>query len=189
VAVVRVRRWAALTLVALLGAMPLFGVLAALPDGALAATNVAPHKAAKVSSAEAAAAVKAAEKAAKAQAATTGSALGEPGTTSPFSPGVPESTPTVATSTTPAVVTSTSTTSNSGLTGSSVIAIAIGAMIVLLGIALFIWRDARRNAPVLAHAGHEHGKSDGGRKGSKAPPKARKLSNAERKRRKRGRAR
>jgi hypothetical protein len=60
-------------------------------------------------------------------------------------------------------------------------------LMVLGGISLYIWRDARRRAPVRAHAG---GPIDEGRRaGSKARPKPRKLSPAERKRRKRGRAR
>jgi hypothetical protein len=60
-------------------------------------------------------------------------------------------------------------------------------LIVLGGISFYIWRDARRRAPGGAHArGALH---EGGGAGSKARPKPRKLSPAERKRRKRGRAR
>jgi hypothetical protein len=61
----------------------------------------------------------------------------------------------------------------------------VGAIVVLGGIAFFIWRDARRRAPVKAGAVGTDGR---GRTGSKPPPKPRKLSPAERKRRKRGRA-
>ena len=53
-------------------------------------------------------------------------------------------------------------------------------------LSFFIWRDARRRAPVRADAlatGEGRGKP-----GSKPPPKPRKLSQAERRRRKRGRA-
>jgi hypothetical protein len=57
-------------------------------------------------------------------------------------------------------------------------------VVVLGGIALFIWRDARRRAPQRGGEGYEIRRS-----GSKRPPKQRKLSPAERKRRKRGRAR
>ena len=65
--------------------------------------------------------------------------------------------------------------------------IVVGAIVVLGGIAFFIWRDARRRAPVrTAEAGVG---GTGRRTGSKAPPKPRKLSAAERKRRKRGKAR
>jgi hypothetical protein len=90
------------------------------------------------------------------------------------------------TSTTPTVLSaSTASAPGSGsLSGSSAIAIAVGAFIVLAGISFFIWRDARRRAPVAAHADGERQN----RPGSRAPPKARKLSAAERKRRKRGRA-
>jgi hypothetical protein len=60
-------------------------------------------------------------------------------------------------------------------------------MIVLGGISFYIWRDARRRAPVRAHAAGPIG--EGRRTGSKQRAKPRKLSPAERKRRKRGRAR
>ena len=54
------------------------------------------------------------------------------------------------------------------------------------GISFFIWRDARRRAPVR----HAHATAGvGGRAGSKRPIKPRKLSAAERRRRKRGKAR
>jgi hypothetical protein len=59
-------------------------------------------------------------------------------------------------------------------------------VIVLGGIAFFIWRDARRRAPVRTA---EAGVGSGRRTGSKPPPKPRKLSPAERRRRKRGKAR
>lgn len=106
----------------------------------------------------------------------------------PLSPGFPQ--PSVSIPTTTAVPTLSGTTSagaGSGFSGNSAIIIAIGALIVLGGISFYIWRDARRRAPVRAHAG---GPIDEGRRaGSKARPKPRKLSPAERKRRKRGRAR
>jgi hypothetical protein len=110
--------------------------------------------------------------------------------TNPLSPGFPQpsvSIPTTTTSAVPTVSGTTSSGSSSGLTGKSAIIIAIGALIVLGGISFYIWRDARRRAPVRAHAA---GPIDEGRRaGSKARPKPRKLSPAERKRRKRGRAR
>jgi hypothetical protein len=65
------------------------------------------------------------------------------------------------------------------------LAIVLGAVIVLGGIAYYIWRDARRRAP--ARTADALG-GTGRRAGSKPPPKPRKLSPAERKRRKRGRA-
>ncbi len=64
--------------------------------------------------------------------------------------------------------------------------IALGAFVVLGGISYFIWRDARRRAPVAARADGERDRQN--RPGFQGPPKARKLSAAERKRRKRGRA-
>ncbi|MGI8904539.1 MAG: hypothetical protein ACR2IP_13020 [Solirubrobacteraceae bacterium] len=94
-----------------------------------------------------------------------------------------------ATSATPTVIsTATSTAGGGGLSGTSAIAIAVGAFVVLGGISFFIWRDARRRAPIAARssAGGEGARQN--RPGSKAPPKARKLSASERKRRKRGRA-
>jgi hypothetical protein len=62
-------------------------------------------------------------------------------------------------------------------------------VIVLSGISFFIWRDARRRAPVRRAATAGAGIDGRSRTGSKARQKPRKLSQAERKRRKRGRAR
>jgi hypothetical protein len=111
------------------------------------------------------------------------------GGSNPLSPGFPQpsvSTPTTTTAV-PTISTATSAGSGSGLTGNSAIIIAVGAIIVLGGISLYIWRDARRRAPARSRAG---GAIDEGRRsGSKQRAKPRKLSPAERKRRKRGRAR
>jgi hypothetical protein len=92
----------------------------------------------------------------------------------------PTTTPTV-----PVVTNATQTSGSSGLSGGGALAIVIGAVVVLGGISLFIWRDARRRAP--ARTSDALG-GTGRRAGSKPPPKPRKLSAAERKRRKRGRA-
>jgi hypothetical protein len=106
---------------------------------------------------------------------------------SPFSPLPPATGPT-PTATAPTVTSSTTTsTTGSGLSSSDAIAIAVGALVVLGGISFFIWHDARRRAPVrrrtaVATAG------EGARSGSKPRVKSRKLSPAERRRRKRGRA-
>jgi hypothetical protein len=108
----------------------------------------------------------------------------------PLSPGFPQpsvSIPTQPTTSVPTITGTTSAGSGSGFTGSSAIIIAIGALIVLGGISYYIWRDARRRAPVRAHAAGPIG--EGRRAGSKQRPKPRKLSPAERRRRKRGRAR
>jgi hypothetical protein len=109
--------------------------------------------------------------------------------TGPLSGGItaPGGVPT-ASSTTPTIISpTTSTSGSSSLSGGSAIGIAVGAFVVLGGIAFFIWRDARRRAPVAARTSGS-GEDGGNRPGSRAPPKARKLSAAERKRRKRGRA-
>ena len=107
---------------------------------------------------------------------------------SPFTPGVPQApvtAPTTPTITVPAS-TSSSSSGSGGLSGTTSSMIAIGAVVVLGGIAYFIWRDSRRHAPVR-HAALEG--VDGRSSGSKRRQKSRKLSAAERKRRKRGRAR
>ncbi len=124
-----------------------------------------------------------------AAATATTSPLNLPGTTNPFSPGLPAAPVTTTTSTTTPVIT-TSTSSGGGISGTDAILIAIGALIVLVGVSVFIWRDARRHAPAkVAGSASATGILDGARSGSKAPPKPRKLSPAERRRRKRGRAR
>jgi hypothetical protein len=74
------------------------------------------------------------------------------------------------------------------LGGGGIAAISIGAIVLLAGISFFIWRDARRRAPVRQRAAHAVA-GEGGRSGSKSRAKPRKLSPAERRRRKRGRAR
>jgi len=117
-------------------------------------------------------------------------ALAQSTATSPFTPGFP--TPSVSTETTTTAVPTVSTSATAGggsaFNGNSAIIIAIGAAIVLGGIAAFIWRDARKHAPVRHRtAAAEAGA--GGRQGSKQRTKPRKLSPAERRRRKRGRAR
>ena len=116
-------------------------------------------------------------------------ALGQGSTANPFTPGLPGATPTVTAPSTPnlAVPTTTTTAGGGGLSGGAAVAIGIGALVVLGGISLFIWRDARRRAPVRQRALDADGVP--GRAGSKARTKPRRLSPAERRRRKRGRAR
>jgi len=112
------------------------------------------------------------------------------GSTNPLSGGISPVSPTpTPTATAPAPAISNAvgqTNGSSSLSGGSTLAIVIGAVVVLGGIASFIWRDARRRAP--ARTADALG-GTGRRAGSKAPPKPRKLSAAERKRRKRGKAR
>jgi hypothetical protein len=112
-------------------------------------------------------------------------ALAQQGLANPLSPGLPQnqgSVPTTTTSTPPAVPTTT-TAGTSSVSGTGIAAIAVGAIIILVGISLFIWRDARRRAPVKQRV------ATAAVGGSKPRPKPRKLSPAERRRRKRGRAR
>jgi hypothetical protein len=111
-------------------------------------------------------------------------------TTNPLTPGFPQpSVPTPTTTTAaPTVQTTAPAGSGSAFSGSSALIIAIGAIVVLGGIALFIWRDARRRAP-KGHRTLAPIDVEGRRAGSKARPKSRKLSPAEKRRRKRGRAR
>ncbi len=108
---------------------------------------------------------------------------------SPFAPGLPQQPIATQSTTTPVVQASTSSAAGSGgISGTGAIMIAVGAVVVLGGISLYIWRDARRRAPVRGHAAAATAGA-GGRAGAKARTKPRKLSPAERRRRKRGRAR
>ena len=119
--------------------------------------------------------------------AGAGVAFAQGGGASPFTPGLP--TPSVSTATTPTVPlnvpSTTSTAGSSSFSTSDAVAVAIGALVLIGGISYFIWRDARRRAP----SRHAHAAEVAGRAGSKRAPKPRKLSPAERRRRKRGRAR
>jgi hypothetical protein len=89
------------------------------------------------------------------------------------------------TSTTPATTATTSTTST-GLSGSDGIVIGVIVIGLLVGIAVFVVRDARTHTVGDPDVSDDPFASK--RKGSKAPPKSRKLKPAERKRRKRSRA-
>ena len=101
----------------------------------------------------------------------------------PFNNPAPVPTQTAPPATVPSVTTSTT---GGGLNGTDAIAIAIGAVLVLGGISFYIWRDARKRAPVRQHATAVAGAGSGPRQRLQ---KSRKLSPAERKRRKRGKAR
>jgi hypothetical protein len=104
----------------------------------------------------------------------------------PLSPGLPAQPQTTPTATAPTLPNVTTSTSPNGLGGSNAVVIALGAIAVLAGISFFIWRDARRRAPVRRAAAATAG---GERQSAKQRGKPRKLSPAERRRRKRGRAR
>ena len=109
----------------------------------------------------------------------------------PLSPSFPQpsvSIPTTSTTAAPTVSTTPTAGSGSAFSGNSAIIIAIGAVVVLGGIAYFIWRDARKHAP-KGHRLTAPIDAEGRRAGSKSRPKPRKLSQAEKRRRKRGRAR
>jgi hypothetical protein len=110
--------------------------------------------------------------------------------TNPLSPSFPQPSVSIPTTTTatPTVTTSATAGSGSAFSGSSAVFIAIGAVVVLGGIAFFIWRDARKHAP-KGHRLTAPIDAEGRRAGSKPRPKPRKLSQAEKRRRKRGRAR
>lgn len=111
-----------------------------------------------------------------------------PGGTSPFSPGVPQAPITVPTQTavTPTLAPSSTSSSSGGLSGGAAVGIGIGAVVVLGAIAFFIWHDARRHAPVRGGVATASDPLGGRGRGSKAPAKPRKLSPAEKRRRKRG---
>ena len=110
--------------------------------------------------------------------------------TNPLTPGFPQPTVSVPTTTTgvPTVQTTTTAGGGSGFSGNSTVIIAIAAIVVLGGISFFIWRDARRRAPTKSR-GLPGGIEESRRAGSKQRAKPRKLSPTERRRRKRGRAR
>jgi hypothetical protein len=97
---------------------------------------------------------------------------------SPFSNQAP-----TTTTTPPTVTTSGTSTSGGGFTGTDAVLIGLGAMLVLGSISFYIWRDARRRAPIRHHA------ATASVPGSVRARQKRKLSPAERKRRKRGKAR
>jgi hypothetical protein len=125
-----------------------------------------------------------------ATAAATSPATATTATSNPLTGGVNPVAPVpTTTSTTPTVVStnSTGTAGSSSLSTGSALAIVVGAVVLIGGISYFIWHDARRRAPVRARSGDALA-GDSRRAGSKPPAKPRKLSPAERRRRKRGRA-
>ena len=116
-------------------------------------------------------------------------ALAQSASTTPFSPFNPlPPTPPPTTPTATPTLPTTTTSSGGSLSGGSVVAIAVGAVVLLAGISLFIWRDARRRAPVRRRTKLATS-PDGSAARARQRAKPRKLSPAERRRRKRGRAR
>jgi hypothetical protein len=82
----------------------------------------------------------------------------------------------------------TTSSASGGLSGLDGVIIAVVAFLVLGGIALYIWYDARGHAVRIGH-GDDAMFGQRAHAGSKPPRKQRKLTPAERRRRKRGRAR
>jgi hypothetical protein len=114
-------------------------------------------------------------------------ALAQTPTTSPLGSGVSPLSPVPTTTTTaPPVVTNATTTGGGSVSGGSTFVIAAGAVVILVGISFFIWRDARRRAPVRDRTVE---KTAADRVPGSKRVKPRKLSAAERRRRTRGRAR
>jgi hypothetical protein len=107
----------------------------------------------------------------------------------PLTPSVPAPQTQTVTPTVAAPTTQTPTQGSSTFSGTNAIAIAIGALVLITAIAMFIWYDARKRAPVRHRAAAATAGGSGGRPGSKPKAKSRKLSQAEKRRRKRGRAR
>jgi hypothetical protein len=83
----------------------------------------------------------------------------------------------------------TTTTSSSGLSHLDGFIIAGVAVILLVGIAYFVRKDARDHLSHIRHGNREDAMFATAHSGSKAQKKSRKLTPAERKRRKRGKAR
>jgi hypothetical protein len=83
----------------------------------------------------------------------------------------------------------TTTGAGGGISSGDALVVAIIAVAVIAGIGLYVWADSRRSSRRLSGRGNDGTDADGGRhKGSKAPPKSRKPTAAERRRRKRGQA-
>ncbi len=118
---------------------------------------------------------------------SSGDGQGNPLT--PLTPSTPAPQTQTVTPTVAAPTTQTPTAGSSTLSGTNAIAIAIGALVLIAAIGGFIWYDARRRAPVRHRAAAATAGGSGGRPGSKPKGKPRKLSPAEKRRRKRGRAR
>jgi len=94
------------------------------------------------------------------------------------------------TTTEPASSGTTTTSSSGGLSTGDAVIIAVVAAVLLGGIAILVRNDARKHLAQVAHGGHDDPLAgQRAHAGSKAQRKPRKLTPAERRRRKRGRAR
>jgi hypothetical protein len=107
-------------------------------------------------------------------------------TSNPFTGGLTAPGQTTTTSSTPTttVVNTSTDASGGGISAASSIGIAAAAFIVIIGIAVAIFRDARKRVRVR----HRNAAPEERIPGSRRPPKARKLGAAGARRRKRGRA-
>jgi hypothetical protein len=107
-------------------------------------------------------------------------------TSNPFTGGLTAPGATTATSSAPTttVVNTSTNGSGGGISTVSALGIAVAAFIVIVGIGVAIFRDARQRVRVR----HRDVAPEERIPGSRRPPKARKLGAAERRRRKRGRA-
>jgi len=117
--------------------------------------------------------------AAAAAAANSSTGLGNP-----FSLGAGGGQVVTQPATTPASASSSS--SSGGFSSADALIIAFVAVLLIVGVGLYVRYDARQHVP---SGSSDRDYFENARKGSKAPSKSRKLSAAERKRRKRGRAR
>ena len=107
-----------------------------------------------------------------------------------FGVGLPQSSAPTPTQTQPvAPVVTTSSSAGGSINSTDALLVALGAIVVLGAIAYFIWSDSRHHVRALHRAAAANGTTGGPGRGSKAAPKSRKLKPAERRRRKRGRAR
>ncbi len=107
-----------------------------------------------------------------------------------FGVGLPQSSaPTPTQTQTIAPVVTTSSSAGGSISGTDALLVGVGAIVVLGAIAYFIWSDSRHHVRLLRRAAPAGTATGNPGRGSKAPPKSRKLTPAERRRRKRGRAR
>jgi hypothetical protein len=120
---------------------------------------------------------------------SSGSGDGQGNPLTPLTPSTPAPQTQTVTPTLAAPTTQTPTSGSSTFSGTNAIAIATGALVLIAAIGMFIWYDARKRAPVRRRAAAATAGGSDARPGTKTKPKGRKLSPAEKRRRKRGRAR
>ena len=112
-------------------------------------------------------------------AGSTSTAATTPAATTPAAPsfGLSNAEQNAASANTNTVAPVTTTSSSGGLSGLDAVIIGIVGVVVLFGIAFWVWRDARGHAARVGHgADSESMFGKRAHSGSKAPPKARKLT-------------